>query len=165
MYYTKFKTKIGDIFLSANDSGISRLDFDSLYIKNNKYIKNDSHPLFMQAQNEIEEYLDGKRKKFTFKLSLTGTDFQKLAWMTLTKIPYGKVLSYGEQAKIMKKPKAQRATGSANGKNPLPIIIPCHRIITSTNELGGYSGDIKLKKKLLELEGIKFNKEKIVRSN
>ena len=80
--------------------------------------------------------------------------FQVKAWKTLTRIPYGKTISYGEQAKAMRKAKAVRAVGSANGKNPIPIIIPCHRVIASNGGLGGYSLGLKMKRQLMKLEGI-----------
>ena len=161
-YYTQIQTAVGKIYLLSDGTSLLALDFK----KNQNYqdsIKDNSLTIFKQTEKELAEYFSGKRKTFKIKLAPKGTEFQKLAWQTLKTIPFGKVLSYGEQAKLMKKPKAQRATGSANGKNPIPIIIPCHRIITSQSTLGGYSGDIKLKKKLLEIEGHTFNQEKLVK--
>jgi len=152
IYYKSQKLSVGSIYLYANDDGLIALDF----APNPKYkhaTLSKKHPILNQAFTELEEYLKGKRKKFDVKLNPIGTEFQQLAWKTLSKIPWGKVMSYGEQSKKMNRPNAQRATGSANGKNPLPIIIPCHRIITADQKLGGYSGDIKLKAKLLEIEG------------
>jgi methylated-DNA-[protein]-cysteine S-methyltransferase len=152
LFYSKIKTKVGVIYLLSNGKQLLQLDFSL----NSKYYiaeLNNKLPLFLKTKCQLEEYFNKKRTKFNLPLALSGTEFQQLAWKTLLEIPHGKVLSYGEQAKKMQKPKAQRATGSANGKNPIPIIIPCHRVITSDKKLGGYSGDIKLKEKLLKLEG------------
>ncbi len=152
IYYLVKKLSIGNVYLYADDNSLLALDFSH----NPKYkqaIESKKHDILNQAFHELEEYLNGKRKKFDVKLNPIGTEFQQLAWKTLTKIPWGKVMSYGDQSRKMNRPNAQRATGSANGKNPLPIIIPCHRIITADQKLGGYSGDIKLKIKLLEIEG------------
>lgn len=103
---------------------------------------------------EFTEYFAGKRTEFTIPLAPKGTDFQKTVWQELVKIPYGTVISYKELAAKISNPKAMRAVGSANGKNPLPIIIPCHRIIQGDQTLGGYSGGLKVKMQLLTLEGL-----------
>jgi methylated-DNA-[protein]-cysteine S-methyltransferase len=152
VYYQIKKLTIGNVYLYADDSSLIALDF-AINPKYKNAIQSNKHPILNQAFLELEEYLKGERYKFEVKLNPSGTEFQQLAWKTLAKIPWGKVMSYGDQSKKMNRPNAQRATGSANGKNPLPIIIPCHRIITADNKLGGYSGDIKLKIKLLEIEG------------
>lgn len=103
---------------------------------------------------EFTEYFAGKRSIFTIPLVPKGTDFQKTVWQELVKIPYGTVISYKELAAKISNPKAMRAVGSANGKNPLPIIIPCHRVIQGDQTLGGYSGGLKVKMQLLTLEGL-----------
>ena len=102
--------------------------------------------------SQLNEYLDGKRKKFDLTISYEGTAFQQSVWKQLTTIPYGKTISYKEQASAMGDPKKARAVGTANGKNPLSIIVPCHRVIASDGTLGGYAGGLKVKKFLLELE-------------
>lgn len=152
MYYSKIESKFGEIFLLSDGTSLLALDFEKTSRYQNAELKNNLE-IFKETKKQLNEYADGKRRDFDLKLKPEGTEFQELAWKTLCKIPFGKVLSYGEQATKMKKPNAQRATGSANGKNPLPIIIPCHRIITSNGKLGGYSGDIKLKERLLKIEG------------
>jgi len=106
---------------------------------------------------QLSEYLAGKRKKFDLKIDfkkLPGTPFQKRVWKELIKIPYGTVISYKELARRVGKPKAYRAVGNANGKNPIPVIIPCHRVIAADGSLGGYSSGLHIKKKLLKLEGM-----------
>ena len=88
------------------------------------------------------------------KLDLEGTEFQRKAWQAMRKIPFGETISYGEQARKVGKPKAYRAVGSANGKNPIPIIVPCHRVLASDGSLGGYSLGLPMKRRLLALEGV-----------
>ena len=104
------------------------------------------------AEKELTNYFLGKAKHFKVKLDLQGTEFQKLVWSELSKIPYGQTISYKELAQKIKKPLAVRAVGSANGKNPLCIIVPCHRVIASSGAIGGYSGGLKMKRTLLALE-------------
>ena len=101
---------------------------------------------------QIDEYFSGKRKEFLLKLDPQGTNFQKLVWQQLEKIPYGAVVSYGEIASVIGKPKACRAVGSANGRNPIAIIIPCHRVIGSDGRLTGYGGGLWRKEWLIEHE-------------
>ena len=104
---------------------------------------------------QLSEYLAGRRKKFDIEIDfnrLPGTPFQKRVWKELTKIPYGTVISYKELARRVGRPRAFRAVGNANGKNPLPVIIPCHRVIKADGSLGGYSSGLHIKKKLLKLE-------------
>ncbi|WP_310991613.1 methylated-DNA--[protein]-cysteine S-methyltransferase [Aequorivita marina] len=104
------------------------------------------------AVHQLEEYFDGKRKDFSLKLALEGTDFQKRVWKQLQEIPYGKTMSYQEMANRLGDPKVIRAAASANGKNPISIIIPCHRVIGSDGSLTGYAGGLHRKKWLLEHE-------------
>jgi O-6-methylguanine DNA methyltransferase len=103
-------------------------------------------------EQQLFEYLEGRRKKFKLPLKLSGTDFQQQAWKALLKIPYGTTVSYQAQAKSMGRPRAVRAVGSANGKNYFPIVIPCHRVIAKDATLGGYAAGLKMKKFLLDLE-------------
>ena len=101
---------------------------------------------------QLEEYFDGKRKEFDLPLILEGTEFQLLVWRNLQKIPYGETVSYGQLARRIGSPEAARAVGLANGSNPIPIIIPCHRVIGSNGDLTGFGGGLPVKKKLLALE-------------
>jgi O-6-methylguanine DNA methyltransferase len=112
----------------------------------------DSLPMRYQAQ--AREYLSGKRREFDVDVSaLQGTDFQKAVWREMTKIPYGQTRSYKQLAEAIGKPKAYRAVANACGKNPLPIIVPCHRTVAS-NGIGGFSLGLDLKRQLLKIEGI-----------
>lgn len=108
--------------------------------------------LLSMATIQLDEYFQGKRTTFSLPFKLTGTPFQLAVWKELQNIPYGQTTSYKEIAQKINKPKAYRAVGMANNKNPLPIIIPCHRVIGSNGKLIGYAGGLKLKNYLLELE-------------
>jgi methylated-DNA-[protein]-cysteine S-methyltransferase len=103
--------------------------------------------------NQLEEYLRGDRKKFNVSLDLKGTDFQKKVWNELSKVPYGKTVAYKKIAEKINNKKALRAVGKAASLNPICILIPCHRMISSNGKIGGYSAGLKLKARLLELEG------------
>ena len=109
-------------------------------------------PVFQQATTQLTEYFAGKRPAFTLPLNAAGTEFQKRVWAELAKIPYGQRISYGELAVRLGNPKASRAVGLANGKNPISIIIPCHRVIGASGKLTGYGGGLARKEALLALE-------------
>ena len=112
----------------------------------------DAKP-FVSARRQLDEFFAGKRERFDLDLALEGTEFQQQVWTTLARIPYGKTWSYGELAKRIGRPKAVRAVGLANGANPLPIVLPCHRVIGADGSLTGYGGGMPAKRLLLELEG------------
>jgi len=103
--------------------------------------------------NELEQYFSGKRRKFDFPLDLRGTDFQLTCWRALLAIPYGETRSYVDIARAVGKPNAFRAVGMANNRNPIAIVVPCHRVIASDGGLCGYGGGLDVKRKLLEMEG------------
>jgi methylated-DNA-[protein]-cysteine S-methyltransferase len=105
------------------------------------------------ACRELEEYFAGERRAFALDLEPEGTDFQRRVWRALTDIPFGDVCNYGDIARRIGKPGASRAVGQANGANPIPIVIPCHRVIASDGAIGGYSGGVGIKERLLALEG------------
>ncbi len=104
---------------------------------------------FLDAQSQLKEYFKGQRKQFNLDLNPKGTAFQKLVWQQLVKIPYGQTISYGELAKKIGNPNASRAVGMANGKNPISIIVPCHRVLGKNGSLTGFGGGIEVKKYLL----------------
>ena len=114
-------------------------------------------PLIKEACRQFDEYFAGERRDFDLPLSPKGTPFQEKVWKQLQEIPYGKTISYAQLAQAIENPKACRAVGSANGKNPVSIIIPCHRVIASGGGLGGYASGLKPKIQLLELEGVPLN--------
>jgi methylated-DNA-[protein]-cysteine S-methyltransferase len=151
-YGKKISSPIGNLYLIANDHALIALDNISNDLYKNA-AKSETHKILNLTHKQLDEYFLGKRFEFNLPLEPLGTPFQQKAWKALSKIPYGKVWSYGEQAIFLKSPKACRAVGGANGKNPIPIIIPCHRVIGSTGKLTGYSGGMKMKIGLLKHEG------------
>lgn len=152
MLYTKqINSPIGKLTLVASEDGIREIRFPS---ERTSATGPDKHPYLAQCEKELNEYFAGKRKSFDVPLDIQGTDFQKAAWRALLAIPFGETRSYKEQATAIKKPAAVRAIGAANGANPIPIIVPCHRVIAANGHLHGYGGGLKTKQFLLELEGI-----------
>lgn len=145
----KVKTPVGEFLLEESFGYITKCYF----LENKIKIKNSNSKILLKAEKQLNEFFSGKRKKFDLPLKPEGTEFQKSVWNKLIEIPYGETLFYQELACKIKNPKAMRAVGSANGKNPIAIIIPCHRVIRKSGELGGYSaGGNKVKKWLLSLE-------------
>jgi O-6-methylguanine DNA methyltransferase len=110
--------------------------------------------ILLETIKQVEEYLSGERRKFSIPLDLQGTEFQKRVWQELLRIPYGKTRSYKEIAELIQNEKALRAVGTANGRNPISLIVPCHRVIGSNGTLTGYAGGLNIKEKLLKLEGV-----------
>ena len=153
MYYQKkISSPIGALFLVTSKSAIVSIDTTTSPLFEAAQFMND-HRILLQTEVELKQYFQGLRTQFDIPISPTGTSFQLQAWQVLQDIPFGDVLSYKEQALLMKRPKATRAVGAANGKNPILIIIPCHRICGADGKLVGFSGGIEIKIKLLELEG------------
>jgi len=176
LYYHSFKTKIGDIYYiwyeSASDTNVPKTVKEDFFINfiglgedsfNNyidRIVKNfyKSEPVIIENQNkyteiEIIKYLEGKSKAINLKpYFLFGSSFEKAVWLTLLKIPFGKTMSYTEVSALSGKPKACRAAGTAVGKNPLLLLVPCHRVIKSSGGIGGFSSGVDIKKFLLELE-------------
>jgi len=113
----------------------------------------DADEVLDRAAAQLEEYFAGKRTEFDLPLELDGTAFQKDVWLALADIPYGKTISYAELANMVGRPSAFRAVGQANGANPIPIVLPCHRVIASGGGIGGYGGGLDMKRQLLALEG------------
>ena len=145
---------VGKLTLVASSKGLVAID-----VRNNaKQVvtakDSSAQAILTKTKKQLEQYFAGKRTSFDVALDLVGTEFQVQAWRALRRIPFGKTISYGQQASNIKKPKAFRAVGSANGKNPIPIIVPCHRVVASDGSLGGYSLGLKMKKQLLALEGV-----------
>ena len=145
-----YETIIGLLGIKENGTNITEIYFGKDEISNNIELKES--PLIKQTINQLEEYFEGKRKSFDLPFEPKGTEFQKLVWNELLKIPYGETCSYGEIAKRIGNPKASRAIGMANNRNPISIIIPCHRVIGASGKLVGYGGGIDIKEKLLNLE-------------
>jgi methylated-DNA-[protein]-cysteine S-methyltransferase len=113
----------------------------------------DVPPVLKETASQLDEYFAGERTGFDVPMELDGTDFQREVWTELTRIPYGETISYGELARRVGRPSAPRAVGQANGRNPIPVIVPCHRVLAS-NGIGGYGGGLKVKRQLLAVEGV-----------
>ena len=145
---------VGKLTLVASSKGLVAIDV----CNNTKQVVTtkdaSAQEILIKTKKQLEQYFAGKRTSFDVALDLVGTEFQVQAWRALRRIPFGKTISYGQQASNIKKPKAFRAVGSANGKNPIPIIVPCHRVVASDGSLGGYSLGLKMKIQLLALEGV-----------
>lgn len=119
-------------------------------------VRRDSLPVLRQARRELAEYAKGRRKRFEVPFELEGTHFQCEVWNALFAIPWGETRTYGEIARALGRPGAARAVGAAAGRNPLPVIVPCHRLVAAGGGLGGFSGGLEVKRKLLGLEGIRL---------
>lgn len=151
-YFSK-NTKIGKITIFEENNNIIKLLFPS-YVVSTGGCRCVETPVITDAFCQLTEFLDGKRTNFNLKLAPKGTPFQEKVWFELLKIPYGKTVSYHDMALILGHPNASRAVGMANNKNPIPIFIPCHRVIGKNGNLTGYSGGLNCKKFLLTLEQI-----------
>ena len=152
MLYKTINSPVGPLTLTEHDGALCGLEFGEVSFEK-AAVPGDS-PLLRQAEKELGEYFAGERKVFTVPVSLSGTDFQLKVWHALADIPFGEVCSYGDIAKAIGSPKACQAVGGANHRNPVSIIIPCHRVIGSDNSLTGYGGGLFIKEFLLKLEGV-----------
>lgn len=149
----KFQSEIGPLYLVASESGLHGVFWKEKNIKYaNSKMTSKAIEILKETQMQLEQYLCGQRKAFDLPLDVTGTEFQKRVWLELSKIPYGKTFSYSDIAKKIKNDKAVRAVGTANGRNPISLIVPCHRVIAADGTLGGYAGGLEIKEKLLRLE-------------
>jgi len=172
LHFIEVPSPVGPLFLAASERGLVALEFDArlpgqqtirpsprdLRSENrcaeNRSIRFERSPRLMRPYaDELEEYFAGRRRAFTFPLDLRGTDFQLACWRALLAIPYGETRTYADIARAIGKPRAFRAVGMANNRNPVAIVVPCHRVIASDGTLCGYGGGLDIKRKLLELEG------------
>lgn len=145
-----YETSIGKIGIADNGTAITNLYFSDEDIERKVHIKETA--LIKKAAAELHEYLRGTRQLFDLPLAPAGTEFQQAVWRALQEIPYGETRCYQEIAEKINRPKACRAVGLANNKNPIAIIIPCHRVIGKNGQLVGYAGGISMKERLLEIE-------------
>lgn len=151
----KMTTPIGPLYLIASAKGLKGIYWSKQEIKLVASLDNSrqEEKILDDASRQLAEYFAGTRKSFNVPFDLEGTPFQIKVWNALSKIPYGQTAAYQDIARNINNSKAVRAVGSANGKNPLCIMIPCHRVITSAGTIGGYAGGINVKRQLLALEG------------
>lgn len=145
-------TPMGPLTLFAQENCLAALVFGD-------FGGYDHLPLFEEARRQLEEYFAGSRQNFDLPLNPGGTDFQRRVWRALMDIPYGTAISYRELARRADCPRGYQAVGQANGRNPLPILIPCHRVIGADGTLGGYSGGLDRKRFLLDLEGVSYREK------
>lgn len=145
-----YETEIGIIGIRENNKSITDIYFSK--VETNDNIKETE--LIKECFKQLKEYFDGSRVKFDLPLEVKGTEFQKKVWNELLKIPYGQTKSYKDIAIAIGNERSSRAVGMANNKNPIPIIIPCHRVIGSNGKLVGYAGGVNVKEKLLNIEKI-----------
>jgi methylated-DNA-[protein]-cysteine S-methyltransferase len=153
--YLNYLSPLGYLCLVASKQGLAGVFFDhhAHYEHDQNWVLNTKHPILLNTIIQLEEYFLGQRQQFDLPLDQTqGTAFQQKVWATLRKIPYGETWSYQQLALAINNPKASRAVGAANGRNPLTIIVPCHRVIASSGAMQGYSGGLSNKIKLLETE-------------
>ena len=159
MYYCYFDTPIGELLLAGDADALSMIGFPKGAMRRDPesdWIYNEEP--FASVRTQLTEYFSGDRKDFDLPLKLAGTEFQVSVLEALQKIPYGETISYGAIAKQIGRPKAVRAVGAANGRNPIPIIVPCHRVIGSGGDLTGFGGGLDMKAELLRLEAENSNK-------
>lgn len=154
-YHKTMPTPVGKLKLVATDNGLAAI----LWEKDNPrrvplgpLSEDKEHPILLQTERQLTEYFDGKRKMFSVKLDPAGTAFQKKVWDALKTIPFGETRSYGQIAGLIGHPKASRAVGAANARNPLSVLVPCHRVIGASGSLTGFAGGLKTKQHLLSLE-------------
>lgn len=147
LFRCRYASPLGELELTASEKGIYSLFFNAPVRQ-----ETADHPLLRACSLQLEEYFSGKRKEFDLPLDLRGTDFQLSVWKQLLHIPFGETVSYLHIAKALGDPHATRAVGNANGKNPVSIIVPCHRVIGANGSLVGYGGGMDKKKALLTFE-------------
>jgi methylated-DNA-[protein]-cysteine S-methyltransferase len=153
-----FKTMaspVGNIRLVASDKGLAAIlweDDDPKRVRFDSLVENDNHPHLLTTETQLGEYFAGQRTDFELPLDFRGTDFQKQVWEALLTIPFGETRTYGQIAEQIGKPSAVRAVGAANGKNPISIIAPCHRVIGASGKLTGFAGGLHNKSVLLRIE-------------
>jgi methylated-DNA-[protein]-cysteine S-methyltransferase len=153
MKYTTMDSPLGELLLLGDDGVLHGLHMQAgrhPIRTQSSWVRDDE--AFADVRKQLEEYFAGTRDRFDVKMNMDGTAFQRTVWHELTQIPYGETISYGELAKRIGRPDRARAVGTANGQNPIAVIVPCHRVIGANGKLVGYGGGLDNKRRLLELE-------------
>ena len=153
--YRIIPSPVGDLKLIAADQGLVAIRWNNnkpKRVPSGTLVEDDNHPILLETERQLNEYFQGNRKSFSLKLQLIGTKFQINVWHALLTIPFGETRSYGQLARQLGNPNAMRAVGAANGRNPIPIVVPCHRVIGASGDLVGFGGGLQMKAQLLELE-------------
>jgi methylated-DNA-[protein]-cysteine S-methyltransferase len=155
-YFSKvIESPVGALTLVASEQGLAAIlwkDDSPRRVRLTNVVKDENNPILLETERQLREYFAGERQAFSLKLDPAGTHFQRRVWNALLTIPYGDTRSYGQIARQIGCPAAVRAVGAANGRNPISIITPCHRVIGSTGKLTGFAGGLETKARLLELE-------------
>jgi methylated-DNA-[protein]-cysteine S-methyltransferase len=153
--FTTIDSPVGPLLIAAADDGVHTIEFHQARhpVRRGADWREGSHRLIDRTRRQLDEYFAGRRRTFDLPLAPRGTEFQRLVWRTLASIPYGETLSYAQLASRVGRPSAMRAVGAANGRNPLPIVLPCHRVIGADGSLTGFGGGLPTKRFLLQLEG------------
>jgi methylated-DNA-[protein]-cysteine S-methyltransferase len=153
--YKIIVSPVGKLKLVASDKGLVAILWENdnpKRVKLGELVFNNHHPILLETERQLNEYFREKRKSFSLKLDLIGTKFQNEVWQQLLAIPFGETRSYGEIARKLGNPQATRAVGAANGRNPISIVVPCHRVIGASGKLTGFAGGLETKAHLLGLE-------------
>jgi len=158
LYSTVMDSPVGELTVVASDAGIRAIlwDADGEDVRTrhaaSPAVERADHPILVVAVAQLREYFAGERREFDLPIDVVGTDFQRSAWRALQTIPFGATVSYGEQARRLGNPKAVRAVGAANGRNPVSIVVPCHRVVGSDGSLTGFAAGVDAKAWLLDHE-------------
>jgi O-6-methylguanine DNA methyltransferase len=154
LFCVRTSSPVGPLFLAASTKGLVRVEFEARMQKLNRDTiqPRESRPALAPYLRELKEYFAGERREFSFPLDLRGTEFQLACWHALLEIPYGETRSYRDIAQAIGHPHAYRAVGMSNNRNPVAIVVPCHRVIASSGSLCGYGGGLDIKRKLLDME-------------
>ena len=153
--YKYSDTPVGRLTLIASENGLAAILWENdkpNRVHAKAVAENNHHPILLETERQLQEYFEGNRETFSVPLDLIGTDFQKQVWHALATIPYGETRNYTQVAEQIGNPKAVRAVGAANGRNPISIILPCHRVIGASGALTGFAGGLETKARLLSLE-------------
>jgi methylated-DNA-[protein]-cysteine S-methyltransferase len=149
------ESPIGQLKLVASEKGLVAILWENdrpSRVRLDEMVADERHPILVETERQLREYFAGKRKTFSVALDMRGTRFQKDVWEALLGIPFGETRSYGQLARQLGNPRATRAVGAANGRNPVSIIVPCHRVIGTSGKLTGFAGGLETKAHLLKLE-------------
>lgn len=153
--FKTFASPVGELKLVAGDKGLVAIlwpDDDPSRVKLGPLVEQADHPVLVEASAQLADYFAGRRDRFDVPLDFRGTDFQKRVWTALLAIPFGETRSYAAIARAIGRPSAVRAVGAANGRNPISIIAPCHRVVGTNGSLTGFAGGLEAKRWLLEME-------------
>jgi methylated-DNA-[protein]-cysteine S-methyltransferase len=164
--YTQVESPVGRLTLVASEAGLAAIVWEHDRpgrVRLNPGAMKADHPILLETGRQLHEYFKGRRKTFDLTLDMSGTPFQRSVWKALLTIPFGETRSYSQIARQIGSPDAVRAVGAANGRNPIAIVTPCHRVVGATGKLTGFAGGLEAKARLLALEGARFGPTELPR--